>query len=370
MILVANTLLRTPPSPLIRAMRVRRGFNVADREIVDQVQAGDLVVTADVPLAAEVIGRGAHALDPRGVLYTAENIPERLAVRNLMAELRTTGLPTGGPAPWSPGDTTRSRTSWTACSRSAGSPASDHPLILALGALCGGFVTGLAGFGTGLTALGLWLHVVSPAVAAALVVVCSVAGQIQSLYTVRRAVAWSRVWPFLVGGVLGRPARGAALRVIEPRTLKVFLGVLLVGYTGLTLALRRFPTVSAGGRARGRRRRLRRRGARRRGGPLRSPAHDLVRPPRLERRHAARRVPAVQPRDPRSRPLRLRGAGHPHAPGLGVRARLPPRHVPWRLPRHPALRAGERPAVPALVLWLLLASGIVLMVSNLDPQAR
>ena len=104
MILVANTLLRTPPSPLIRAMRVRRGFNVADREIVDQVQAGDLVVTADVPLAAEVIGRGAHALDPRGVLYTEENIPERLAVRNLMAELRTTGLQTGGPAPWSRGD--------------------------------------------------------------------------------------------------------------------------------------------------------------------------------------------------------------------------------------------------------------------------
>jgi uncharacterized protein YaiI (UPF0178 family) len=104
MILVANTLLRTPPSPLIRAMRVRRGFNVADREIVDQVQAGDLVVTADVPLAAEVIGRGAHALDPRGVLYTPENIPERLAVRNLMAELRTTGLQTGGPAPWSRGD--------------------------------------------------------------------------------------------------------------------------------------------------------------------------------------------------------------------------------------------------------------------------
>jgi uncharacterized protein YaiI (UPF0178 family) len=104
MILVANTLLRTPPSPLIRAMRVRRGFNVADRQIVDQVQAGDLVVTADVPLAAEVIGRGAHALDPRGVLYTQENIPERLAVRNLMAELRTTGLQTGGPAPWSRSD--------------------------------------------------------------------------------------------------------------------------------------------------------------------------------------------------------------------------------------------------------------------------
>jgi uncharacterized protein len=77
--------------------------------------------------------------------------------------------------------------------------------VLALGALGGGFVTGLAGFGTGLTALGLWLHVVSPAVAAALVAVCSVAGQLQSLYAVRRAVAWSRAWPFLVGGVLACP---------------------------------------------------------------------------------------------------------------------------------------------------------------------
>lgn len=121
-------------------------------------------------------------------------------------------------------------------------------VVLAFGALCGGFVTGLAGFGTGLTALGLWLHVVSPAVAAALVVVCSVAGQLQSLYAVRRAVAWSRAWPFLVGGALGVPLGVAALRMVEPRVLKMFLGVLLVGYTGLTLALRRFPTVSTGGK--------------------------------------------------------------------------------------------------------------------------
>jgi uncharacterized protein len=104
MVLVANTLLRTPPSPFIRALRVRRGFDVADGEIVEQVQAGDLVVTADIPLAAAVIGRGGHALDPRGVLYTTDNIPERLAVRNLMAELRTSGVETGGPAPWTQGD--------------------------------------------------------------------------------------------------------------------------------------------------------------------------------------------------------------------------------------------------------------------------
>jgi uncharacterized protein YaiI (UPF0178 family) len=81
-ILVANKLLWTPPSPFIRAMRVPHGFNVADREIVEQVQAGDLVVTADIPLASEVIGRGGHALDPRGTLYTADNIQERLAHRD------------------------------------------------------------------------------------------------------------------------------------------------------------------------------------------------------------------------------------------------------------------------------------------------
>jgi uncharacterized protein len=105
-------------------------------------------------------------------------------------------------------------------------------VVLALGALCGGFVTGLAGFGTGLTALGFWLHVVSPAVAAALVVVCSVVGQLQSLYTVRRAVRWQRAWPFLVGGILGVPVGVAALRAVEPQALKVFLGIVLVATRG------------------------------------------------------------------------------------------------------------------------------------------
>jgi uncharacterized protein YaiI (UPF0178 family) len=103
-ILVANKLLWTPPSRVIRALRVPHGFDVADREIVEKVQAGDLVVTADIPLAAAVIGRGAHALDPRGVLYTEDNVQERLAVRNLMDQLRSSGVETGGPAPWRPGD--------------------------------------------------------------------------------------------------------------------------------------------------------------------------------------------------------------------------------------------------------------------------
>lgn len=97
LILVANGPLRTPPSPYIRTRQVPAGFDVADNHIVAQVQAGDLVVTADIPLAAAVIERAAHALNPRGELYTTENIRERLALRNLMDQLRSTGVHTGGP---------------------------------------------------------------------------------------------------------------------------------------------------------------------------------------------------------------------------------------------------------------------------------
>jgi uncharacterized protein YaiI (UPF0178 family) len=98
--LVANTPLRIPPSPFIKSVRVAPGFNVADHWIVQQVQPGDLVITADIPLAAEVIPRGAQALDPRGDLYSEDNVRERLAVRNLMQQLRSTGDILGGPAPF------------------------------------------------------------------------------------------------------------------------------------------------------------------------------------------------------------------------------------------------------------------------------
>ncbi len=121
-------------------------------------------------------------------------------------------------------------------------------VVVVLGALCGGFVTGLAGFGTGLTALAFWLHVVNPVVAAALVVACSVVGQVQSLYTVRRAITWRRAWPFLAGGILGVPVGVAALQMIAPQTLKVVLGIVLIGYTGVMLGLRRFPTTAWGGK--------------------------------------------------------------------------------------------------------------------------
>ena len=95
--LVANQHLRTPRSPYIGSMQVPAGFDVADHRIVQMVQPDDLVVTADIPLAALVVEKGGHALDPRGDLYTPENIGERLAVRNLMNELRSGGLDTGGP---------------------------------------------------------------------------------------------------------------------------------------------------------------------------------------------------------------------------------------------------------------------------------
>jgi uncharacterized protein YaiI (UPF0178 family) len=95
--LVANKLLRTPPSKFIRAVQVSRGIDVADSHIVKALQAGDLVVTADIPLASDVIAKGGHALNPRGEFYTTENIQERLALRNYLDELRGTGVQTGGP---------------------------------------------------------------------------------------------------------------------------------------------------------------------------------------------------------------------------------------------------------------------------------
>jgi uncharacterized protein YaiI (UPF0178 family) len=105
--LVANMLLRTPPSPFIRALQVPRGFDVADNEIVKRIEPGDLVITADIPLAADVIARGAHALNPRGEFYTADNIQERLELRNFLDGLRGSGVQTGGPAPLDQSDRKR-----------------------------------------------------------------------------------------------------------------------------------------------------------------------------------------------------------------------------------------------------------------------
>jgi uncharacterized protein len=104
LILVANQPLRVPPSPHIRTLQVAGGLDEADREIVRRMAAGDLVVTADVPLAAAVIDRGGLALDPRGELLTPENIRERLTVRNLLDEMRGSGFQGGGPPALGPKD--------------------------------------------------------------------------------------------------------------------------------------------------------------------------------------------------------------------------------------------------------------------------
>lgn len=99
LILVANQPLKVPPSPLIRTVQVPAGFDVADNYIVQHMSAGDLVITADIPLAAEVIEGEAHAINPRGDFYTTENIKQRLTMRNFMEELRSTGQVSGGPPP-------------------------------------------------------------------------------------------------------------------------------------------------------------------------------------------------------------------------------------------------------------------------------
>lgn len=103
-ILVANRLLRTPPSRFVRAIQVPSGFDVADAHILAQMNEDDLVITADVPLAAAVLERGAHALNPRGEMYSAANIAERLSMRNFLEELRGSGVQTGGPAAFSQAD--------------------------------------------------------------------------------------------------------------------------------------------------------------------------------------------------------------------------------------------------------------------------
>jgi uncharacterized protein YaiI (UPF0178 family) len=102
--MVANQPVRTPPAPNIRSVQVAAGFDVADNEIVKRVEAGDLVVTQDIPLAAEVIEKGAHALNPRGELYSTDTIRARLTMRDFMDTMRGSGIHTGGPPALNHGD--------------------------------------------------------------------------------------------------------------------------------------------------------------------------------------------------------------------------------------------------------------------------
>jgi uncharacterized protein YaiI (UPF0178 family) len=98
MTLVANQSIGIPRSEFIDSVVVPAGANVADRRIVELLGAGDLVITADIPLAAEVVAKGGQALNPRGELYTNDNVGERLAMRNMLDEMRGGGQITGGPA--------------------------------------------------------------------------------------------------------------------------------------------------------------------------------------------------------------------------------------------------------------------------------
>jgi uncharacterized protein YaiI (UPF0178 family) len=99
MTLVANQWLKVPISPYIRTLQVPSGFDVADNKIAQEVVPGDLVITADIPLAAQVVAKGAYALNHRGQFYTKDNIQEQLALRDFLSELRSGGVVTTGPSP-------------------------------------------------------------------------------------------------------------------------------------------------------------------------------------------------------------------------------------------------------------------------------
>ncbi len=97
LVLVANRPLAVPRSAFIRSRTVESGLDVADNAILGWIEPGDLVVTADIPLAAGVVDKGAVALHPRGELYTAENVRQQLSLRDFMTDLRGAGVQTGGP---------------------------------------------------------------------------------------------------------------------------------------------------------------------------------------------------------------------------------------------------------------------------------
>jgi uncharacterized protein YaiI (UPF0178 family) len=97
--LVANQYIKTPPSPVIQSVQVSAGFDVADNYIAQQVKPGDIVITADIPLAADIVENGAWGINPRGMLYTEDNIRQKLAMRNFMEEMRDAGQASGGPPP-------------------------------------------------------------------------------------------------------------------------------------------------------------------------------------------------------------------------------------------------------------------------------
>ncbi|MCL1143041.1 YaiI/YqxD family protein [Shewanella gaetbuli] len=103
-VLVANQMVKIPISPFIKMIRVSSGFDEADNYIVEQLNAGDLVITADIPLASDAIDKGALAINPRGKVYTPENIKQTLTMRDFMEEMRSSGVHTQGPNSFSQAD--------------------------------------------------------------------------------------------------------------------------------------------------------------------------------------------------------------------------------------------------------------------------
>lgn len=101
---VANQYIRTPAAANITSLQVEAGFDVADNEIVKRTEAGDLIITGDIPLADEVITKGGHALSSRGELFTKDNIKSRLNIRDFMETMRSSGIQSGGPTPMSQAD--------------------------------------------------------------------------------------------------------------------------------------------------------------------------------------------------------------------------------------------------------------------------
>jgi len=121
-------------------------------------------------------------------------------------------------------------------------------IFILAGALVGGYVSGLTGFGTGLAALPFWLSAIHPVVAAPLVVICAIIAQIQTLPAIWHAISWHRVIPFILGGLIGVPVGTGFLTLVTPHLFKIFLGCFLVAYCSFMLARRSAPTLSWGGR--------------------------------------------------------------------------------------------------------------------------
>jgi uncharacterized protein len=121
-------------------------------------------------------------------------------------------------------------------------------LVVVSGALAGGFISGLAGFGTGLVALGIWLHVLSPASAATLVIICSVIAQLQTLPAIWHAIDWVRLLPMLLAGLLGVPAGTLLLVYLPPMNIRLAIGILLLAFSGFMLFGRIESRITWGGR--------------------------------------------------------------------------------------------------------------------------